>query len=82
MLEPVESADPTKGAGDVAVATDAKSPEIRIRPRLRLQPLQPGTQPLQAQGLQAKPRRRSRRMARSLRGLRDSMTAPAETGSN
>ncbi len=37
---------PTTRAGDAPVPADAKSAEIRRRPRLRLQPLQSGTQPL------------------------------------
>ena len=73
---------PTTGAGDAPVPAHAKFAEIRRRPRLRLQPLQPGTQPLQPNHLQAEPRRRSRRVARSLRGIRGSVTVLAETGSN
>jgi putative transposase len=41
------------------------------------QPFQPGTQPLQQTPLQGQPRRRSRRVARSLRGIRDSLAVLA-----
>jgi len=59
----------------------AKFTETRCRPFLCPQPFQTGTQPLQPGHLQAKTRRRSRRMARSLRGIRDSVTVLTETGS-
>jgi putative transposase len=55
--------------------------EVRLGPRLRHQPLQHRPQPLRPNALQAEPRRRSRRVARSLRGIRDSLAVLAETGS-
>jgi transposase-like protein len=73
---------PTTGAGDAPLPAHAKSAEVRRRPRLRHEPFQPGTQPLQQTPLQGQPRRRSRRVARSLRGIRGSVTVLAETGSN
>jgi putative transposase len=44
---------PTTGAGDAPVPAHAKFAEVRLRPRLRHQPLQPGAQPLQPTPLQA-----------------------------
>jgi transposase-like protein len=70
---------PTTGARDAPVPAHAKSAEIRLRPRLRHQPLQHRAQPLQQTPLQGQPRRRSRRVARSMRGIRDSRTALGET---
>ena len=70
------------GAGNAPVPAHAKFTEIRLRPRLGHQPFQQRTQPLQPTPLQAEPRRRSRRVARSLRGIRDSVTVLAETSSN
>ncbi len=52
----------------LGAATNAKIAEIRLRSQLGLQPLQPGTQPLVTHRLQTRPRRRSGRVARLLRG--------------
>ncbi len=71
-----------KVAGDAPVPAHAKFAEIRLRPRLRHQPFQQRAQPLLPTPLQAEPRRRSRRVARSLRGTRDSVAVLAETSSN
>ncbi len=48
------------GAGDAPLPADANITEVRRRPRLRLQPLHPGPQPLKSPPFQAQPRRRSR----------------------
>ena len=73
---------PTTGEGYAAIQTHAKFAEIRRRPCLDLQPVQFGTQSLLQIQLQAEPGRRSQRMARSLRELRDSHPVLVETGSN
>ncbi len=78
MWNCVVRAVPTTGAGHATVPTDAKLAELR----LRHQPLQTGTQPLQPISLQGQPYRRSRRVARSLRGINDSVTVLADTSSN
>ena len=70
------------GASDAAVSAHANFAEVRLRPRLRRQPLQRRPQPLQPTPFQAQPRRRSRRVARSLYGIRDRVTVLAETGSS
>ena len=72
----------TKRASHAPFPTGANLAEIRFRPRLRFQPLQPGTQPLQQTSLQAQPRRRSCRVARSLRGINRSVTVLVETSSH
>ncbi len=64
----------------VTLPVDAKSPEVRRRPLLRLEPLQPGTIPQQPRELQRDPYRRTCRVARIWRGIRDRGTVLAETG--
>jgi putative transposase len=73
---------PTTGAGDAPLPADAKSSDVRLRPRLRHQPLQQRAQPFEQTPLQAEPRRGSCRVARSLHGISDSVTVLAETGSH
>lgn len=73
---------PTTGARDAAFPTNAKSTEVRLRPRLGVQPFQLGAQPLLKSQLQEEPRRRSRRVAPTRRGIRDRLTDRSETGSN
>lgn len=68
--------------GHAALQADAKSTEIRRRPRLCLEPLQSGTQSLKSTQFQTEPRRRSRRVASTRRGIRGSHPALVETSSN
>ena len=81
-MEPVESADPTKGAGHASFQALAKSTEIRRRARLSPQPFQSGTRPLQPTEFQAEPRRRSGRVARSFCCLTLERVGQTETGSH
>ncbi len=64
------------------VPEHAKFVETRRYSCVRLQPIQSGAPPLLPRKLQAQPRRRSRRVARTRRGIRDSLTVLVETGSN
>ena len=73
---------PTTRKGDAAVPANAKFADVCRRPRLGLQPFQLGAQLLLTSQFQEEPRRRSRRVARSLHGIRDSYPALVETGSN
>lgn len=61
----------TTGAGDASLQANAKFAEIRRPARLHSQPLQPGTTPLIPTGIQGMPRRRTHRVASTLRGLID-----------
>lgn len=65
---------------NAAVKVDAISAEIRFRPRLSLQLLQSGKTSFMSRYLQAEPHCCFYRMMRSLRGIKDSVTALAETG--
>jgi transposase-like protein len=56
--------------GDAALPAHAKSADVRLRPRLRHEPLQHRAQPLQPTPLQGQPCRCSRRAARPLPRLK------------
>ena len=56
--------------------------KFRLRPRLRLEPLQRRPQPLQPSHFQAEPRRRSCRVAGAWRRISRNLTVLGETGSN
>ncbi len=73
---------PTTRTRDAAIQAYAKFTEVRRRPLLRLQPLQPGKIASRQRYLQADTHRRSRRVARTWYGIKGSYTGLAKTGSN
>src|SRR6056297_330195 len=70
------------GAGNAPLSAHAKFAEVRLHPRLSHQPLQHRPQSLLTRQLQEEPRRRSRRVAWSLHGIRHSVAVLAETSSS
>ena len=60
----------------------AKPAEVRIRSRLNSKPLRSGSRLFETESFQAQPRRRSRRVARSLRELKGNGAPQTETSSN